>query len=111
MPEATLPTLGRVVGRVGELFQPRNARMARRHQQRVTGHGDYRAVDHVFEWYGRYWLEIFRLPHDVRRGAVSKNFDIEGYERIGSALERSSGVILALPHLGGWEWGAAWMPE
>ncbi|HTL85561.1 MAG TPA: phosphatidylinositol mannoside acyltransferase [Acidimicrobiia bacterium] len=111
MPEATLPTLGRVVGRVGGLFQPRNARMARRHQQRVTGHGDYRAVDHVFEWYGRYWLEIFRLPHDVRRGVVSRNFELDGYERITTALEHGKGVILALPHLGGWEWAAAWMAE
>ena len=49
--------------------------MAARHQRRVRGRTDAGAVNEVFEWYGRYWLEIFRMPADVRRGIVLKHFD------------------------------------
>jgi KDO2-lipid IV(A) lauroyltransferase len=45
----------------------------------------------------------------VRAGEVEKNFTIQGWEHIEAGLERGKGVIFALPHLGGWEWGGAWM--
>jgi KDO2-lipid IV(A) lauroyltransferase len=109
LPERSLPGLGRVVGRVGGWPQRANRRMSARHQRRVTGHVDPAAVNGVFHWYGRYWLEIFRLPGDVRNGAIDPNFTIEGYEHVTDGLARGKGVILALPHLGGWEWAAAWM--
>ncbi len=67
------------------------------------------AVRRVFESYGRYWLEIFRLPVEVRAGRVSDHFEVEGYEHIVKGLAAGNGVVLALPHLGGWEWAAAWM--
>ena len=40
---------------------------------------------------------------------VVPNFTIEGYENVTAGLAAGKGVILALPHLGGWEWAAAWM--
>jgi len=109
VPAPLLPGLGRAVGRVGSWPQSANRRMSARHQRRVGGRTDRRAVDEVFESYGRYWLEIFRLPADVRNGAVVPNFTINGYEHIVDGLAAGRGVILALPHLGGWEWAAAWM--
>jgi phosphatidylinositol dimannoside acyltransferase len=109
LPESALPTIGRLGGRVGGWPQRGNRRMAARHQRRVTGRTDRAVVDEVFEWYGRYWLEMFRLPAEVRRGEVVPNFEIEGYERVTDALAHGKGVILALPHLGGWEWAGAWM--
>ncbi len=109
LPEPTLPVLGRVGGRIGGIPQRANRRMAVRHQRRVSGHADAHTVDEVFENYGRYWLEIFRLPRDVRNGVVDKYWSVEGYEHITDALEKGKGVIIALPHLGGWEWAAAWM--
>ena len=109
VPAAAVPAVGRVAGRVGGWPQRANRKMSRRHQRRVTGHADPGVVDRVFEWYGRYWFEIFRLPADVRHGAVVPNFTIEGYEHVTDGLAEGNGVILALPHLGGWEWAAAWM--
>ena len=109
VPSALVPGLSRVAGRIGGLPQRGNRRMSARHQRRVTGRTDGAAVDEVFVWYGRYWLEIFRLPIDVRHGAVVPNFTIEGYEYVTDGLARGKGVILALPPLGGWEWAAAWM--
>ena len=41
-------------------------------------------------------------------GEVPSHFTIDGYEHI-AGLRAGNGVILALPHLGGWEYAAAWM--
>jgi KDO2-lipid IV(A) lauroyltransferase len=109
VPAPLVPSLGRMAGRVGGWAQPERRRMSARHQARVTGHANGVHIDPVFESYGRYWLEIFRLPSEVRRGEVAPNFTIDGYEHIVDGLAAGKGVILALPHLGGWEWAAAWM--
>jgi KDO2-lipid IV(A) lauroyltransferase len=111
LPERSLPAVARVGGRLGGLPQRGNRRRAAHHQLRVTGRRDRQAVDEVFEWYGRYWLEMFRMPLEVRRGEVSRNFEVDGFDHITTALERGKGAILALPHLGGWEWAAAWVAE
>jgi phosphatidylinositol dimannoside acyltransferase len=111
VPVAALPAVGRIGGRIGGWFQRRSRRMAARHQQRVTGEHTPHAVREVFEWYGRYWLEMLRLPLDVRAQAIARHFRIDGYEYITEGLARGNGIILALPHLGGWEWAAAWMTE
>jgi KDO2-lipid IV(A) lauroyltransferase len=111
LPTAWVPALGRIGGRIGGWPQRSNRRMSARHQQRVTGTARPDAVDRVFESYGRYWLEILRVPLEVRRGEISPNFEAEGYEHITDALAAGNGAILALPHLGGWEWAAAWMAE
>jgi lauroyl/myristoyl acyltransferase len=109
VPSSVVPPISRVIGRVGGWPQRGNRAMSARHQRRVTGRTDAAVVREVFEWYGRYWIEIFRLPIDVRHGDVVPNFTITGYEYITDALVRGKGAILALPHLGGWEWAAAWM--
>ena len=69
-----------------------------------------RAVQEAFDSYTRYWLESFRLPHLSGR-AVERGMRVEGYEHVVEALEASNGVILALPHLGGWEWAGRWLVE
>ncbi len=38
-------------------------------------------------------------------GAVT----VEGYEHVEAALDAGRGAILALPHLGGWEWAGRWL--
>jgi lauroyl/myristoyl acyltransferase len=53
---------------------------------------------------------MLRLPHEVKCGTIMEHFDQEGFEEnILAGLDRGKGVIVALPHLGGWEWAAAWM--
>lgn len=58
--------------------------------------------------YGRYWVEFFRLPHLTDR-EIDRGFSFVGYEKIERVRDTGVGPILVLPHLGGWEWAAAWL--
>ncbi|MFV0259006.1 MAG: phosphatidylinositol mannoside acyltransferase [Acidimicrobiales bacterium] len=58
--------------------------------------------------YARYWAESFRLP-TMSAAAVDRGFVVTGYDRIEASLAAGVGPILVLPHLGGWEWAAAWL--
>ncbi len=69
-----------------------------------------RSVQEAFDSYTRYWLESFRLPH-LNGRAVERGMRVQGYEHVVEALEAGNGVILALPHLGGWEWAGRWLVE
>jgi KDO2-lipid IV(A) lauroyltransferase len=69
-----------------------------------------RAVQLAFDSYSRYWLESFRLPHLPRR-TVDRGMTVEGFEHVEAALAGGNGLILALPHLGGWEWAGRWLAD
>ena len=63
-----------------------------------------------YQAYGRYWLDGARLPYtppDVVRERMS--FDSEGETRVRAAAAEGRGVVMALPHVGSWEWGGAWL--
>jgi len=88
--------------------------MIERHLLRVNpalhGRALRRAAQEAFDSYSRYWLESFRLPH-LPAEVVDKGFTRDGYEHVVDALKQGNGVILALPHLGGWEWAGRWMTD
>ena len=67
-----------------------------------------RATAAAFSSYARYWLESFSLPALSER-TLDRGIDVPAYHHVEDALERGNGVILALPHLGGWEWAGFWM--
>ncbi|MAT05031.1 MAG: phosphatidylinositol mannoside acyltransferase [Acidimicrobiaceae bacterium] len=69
-----------------------------------------RAVQLAFDSYTRYWLESFRLPHLPRR-TVDRGMRVDGYDHVEAGLAGGKGVILALPHLGGWEWAGRWLVD
>ena len=69
-----------------------------------------RASQRAFDSYMRYYAESFRLP-SVSRRHVDKMFSVDGFAHIEQGLEAGKGVILALPHLGGWEWAGRWMAD
>lgn len=88
--------------------------MVERHLRRVNpglqGRALRRAAQQAFDSYSRYWLESFRLPH-LPSEVVDRGFSRDGYEHVLEGLERGNGIILALPHLGGWEWAGRWMTD
>ena len=67
-----------------------------------------RRVAKTFEWYARYYAESFRLP-SVPVSEIDQGFGYEGFGEIAAAVDRGQGPILALPHLGTWEWAAWWL--
>jgi KDO2-lipid IV(A) lauroyltransferase len=60
-------------------------------------------VDEVFAWYGRYWADSLRLP-SLTGDQIRAGIAYDGHDRIMAGIEAGRGTILALPHLGGWEW-------
>lgn len=87
-------------------------KMVERHLRRVNpalkGFALRQAVQSAFQSYVRYYMETFRLP-TISRQAIVAGFSIEGFSHIERALEAGKGVIVALPHLGGWEWAGRWI--
>ena len=68
------------------------------------------AVQEAFDSYAHYYLESFRLPN-LSGEVVERGFDVDGYQHIVDGLAAGNGVILVLPHLGGWEWAGRWIAE
>ena len=67
-----------------------------------------RRVAAVYEWYSQYYLESFRLP-TLSVAEVDQGFGYSGFAEIEKATSDGRGAIIALPHLGGWEWAAFWI--
>ncbi len=69
-----------------------------------------RAIRATFDSYARYWVESFRLPY-LSDAEVDAGFSLKGFGQVPLALTKGKGAILALPHLGGWEWAGRWMVD
>lgn len=69
-----------------------------------------RLTNQTFESYARYFEESFRLP-GMTPPAIAAGFIPDGWERLDEALQHGKGAIMAMPHLGGWEWGGFWITQ
>jgi phosphatidylinositol dimannoside acyltransferase len=115
---ALAETAGTVVANSGSLGTLRRRKLVAGHLRRVNASSPgapplevaalRRAVDETFASYARYWAESLRLP-SVQPAELSAGMSSDGFEHLFEALAGGQGVILALPHLGGWEWGGAWL--
>lgn len=108
-------TVGSLVGLPASLGMRDKRKMVERHMRRVRPNASSieirRLTQQVFDSYARYYLESFRLP-TLTNAQVAASFTVEGYyENMLPALDRGKGVILALPHLGGWEWAGRWAAD
>ena len=84
------------------------SRHMRRIQPQLSARQIRRAVQKSYESYARYYIETFRLPL-LNSKQIQSGVSIDGFEHIESGLKLGKGVILALPHLGGWEWSGRWL--
>lgn len=102
------------LGGVGALAMRRERKMVERHQRRVspqlTSLQMQRRVNEAFQSYLRYYLETFRIS-TLSNAEIDAGFSVEGYSHIETALAGGKGVILALPHVGGWEWAGRWLAQ
>jgi KDO2-lipid IV(A) lauroyltransferase len=89
-----------------------NRAMVMRHLQRVdpslTGKRLDAATQRAFVSYTRYYLETFRLP-SLSRQQIENGHHVEGFQHIEDSAAKGKGTILALPHMGGWEWSGRWL--
>jgi KDO2-lipid IV(A) lauroyltransferase len=63
----------------------------------------------TFGAYARYWADGARLPF---RSAdeIYAQFRLEdGDDELRAAFAQGKGIVMALPHVGSWEWGGAWL--
>jgi KDO2-lipid IV(A) lauroyltransferase len=56
----------------------------------------------AFDLYARYWLDTFRL-RAMSDQEITARTELRGSERLDRALERGSGCICVLPHMGNWD--------
>lgn len=70
----------------------------------------HQKVRETFESYARYYEESFRLP-GTSAADLDAGFTHEGYEHLDAALAAGNGAIMAMPHLGGWEWSGFWLTQ
>lgn len=107
--------LGSLLGLPAALSMRSRRGMVERHMRRVHPAARSweirRLTQAVFDSYARYYIESFRLPALSKR-QVAASFTIEGFdEHVLTALENGNGAVLALPHLGGWEWAGRWAAD
>jgi phosphatidylinositol dimannoside acyltransferase len=105
IPEGIGEPTARALARLSAMATPAKRRQVERNLRRATGgklHGAalQRAVAATFDSYGRYWFELFHL--------ADSNM-VDGFDRIVAGCEAGKGVILALPHVGAWDYAGAWL--
>ncbi len=110
LPLSVLNPLAQIVGSViGPRLMADKAAMLQRHLSRMEHVASPRdAAAAGFGSYARYWVESFRLPSLSNR-QIDRGFSFIDYGRIEEVRAQEIGPILVLPHLGGWEWAAAWL--
>ena len=112
LPIDTVSRGGEFAGRVAARRRPDQRRILRENLRQVLPDAEAAELDELvvdgFGSYGRYWAETLRLP-SLSADAIDRRFDVVGYENIQESLSAGFGPIMVLPHLGGWEWAAAWL--
>ncbi len=113
LPESALPAVESMAGRLAATVMIGRRQQVERNVVRVYGDGlapRVRAglVRETFTSYARYWVESFRLP-GTSPTVLEAGVRVDGIEHLASALDSGRGAVVALPHLGGWEWGAFWL--
>ncbi|MHB1088950.1 MAG: phosphatidylinositol mannoside acyltransferase [Acidimicrobiales bacterium] len=66
-------------------------------------------VDRGFASYGQYWAESAKLPALSSNTITSRFVIAEGLEHLLEAKALGKGIVIALPHIGSWEWGGSFL--
>ena len=106
-----------VASRVGDLLfavRGEQRRMVSANLARVlnAGPGDRALLDHwarrSFRAYARYWVEGARLGRTSPTEVEERTF-VQGLEYLVEGVASGQGCIMALPHVGSWEYGGAFL--
>jgi phosphatidylinositol dimannoside acyltransferase len=113
LPVRALSPVASVAAVVGMVTMPTRRRLVARHLRRVrgpelTGRDLGVAVYRAFRSYAGYWLDTFRLSL-VDHDDLADRLTADGLEHLDAALAAGHGTVVAAPHLGSWDLGAAWL--
>ncbi len=115
LPEPVAMGTGRAVGAVLARIERDQRDMVAQNLRRVLGRDvDQRELDRwvrrAFDVYARYWVEGARLG-SMPRSEVSQRFVVveDGFRHLVVGMEAGKGVVMALPHVGSWEFGGAFL--
>jgi KDO2-lipid IV(A) lauroyltransferase len=114
LPEVVAAAAAGAVALAVSAFRTKAGAMYGRHLRRVLGPGLSEAevgamTRRALLNYGRYWFEGARLPV-LGPDVIADRMLVEsGWEHLVEGMEAGQGVIMALPHIGSWEWGGAWL--
>jgi phosphatidylinositol dimannoside acyltransferase len=75
----------------------------------VSGKALRAASREVMRRYGRYWLEIFRLPVMPVDQLVDGMQDVGHRQLVFDSIASGRGVVIGLPHMGNWDQAGAWI--
>jgi KDO2-lipid IV(A) lauroyltransferase len=67
-----------------------------------------RTVHRGVRSYLRYWREVFQLPRMKTDEVIARTVIVDEH-LIHDAATSGDGMILALPHMGNWDWAGAWL--
>ncbi len=102
--------LGRAAMLLGGERRAQVERNLRRVDPSLNGEPLRQKVRETFESYARYYEESFRLP-GTSAADLDAGFTHEGYAHLDAAIAAGHGAIMAMPHLGGWEWSGFWLTQ
>ena len=82
--------------------------MRRTHEGQITNHELRQMTRQAFISYAKYWTDSAKMQ-SLTDYQIDAGFTVEGFEHIEDSWSEGPGPILALPHLGGWEWAGRWL--
>jgi phosphatidylinositol dimannoside acyltransferase len=114
LPEPMARGIAALVGDVMFKLRHQHRDMVSRNLRRVlgTGIGDAdleRWARRAFRAYARYWVEGARLGRTSQSEVVQRMIMEAGFEHLQQGMAAGRGVVMALPHVGSWEYGGAFL--
>ena len=120
MPEPLAQGVARGVARTMALRGGPPLAMNERHMRRVLASECTDGVEpdpalvrrwsrRTFDSYARYWADGARLPYESEAGVRARFRLEEGEDHLRAAFALGRGIVMALPHVGSWEWGGYWL--
>ncbi len=120
LPEPVAQGAARAVGRAMALRGGPALAMNERHMRRVLASECPEGVEpdpalvrrwsrRTFDAYAQYWADGARLPYESEAGVRARWQLQEGEDHLRAAFALGRGIVMALPHVGSWEWGGCWL--